>query len=398
MTLVLCLCLMQNIWSEASYVNKCMYILTILLTNYRLALWTSLNMGKTDTHLVQKMWGLKFLIEQFYYEKGKLMNNKTVLLDKMQTFWMLYAPFLKDGMGPDKAMAANFMNFLRNRRTPLYDLEKKPSIEEIDAWFSSPVKRKRFMDIYSNDLFDFSNPNDVVLAFNLADGVLEKPEIREYAVLESLYFRRKGIGSFSDNKVDKFQEEFSRDFKKSDNNYFRSFLEGFTREDIEDAYRELNDDVVSYFQYQKRNGYPMINVKLYQLWVEDVFVLMDFIINKIKSIMLSNKDSLLESYFPNVSNKERPVKDFNYYGLYVYLDDHFGKKFTSATNDLPYLIMQIFSHVDLDCFGICANESCRQRRLFVKFPKANKEYCSNLCAAYAATYKKRNEEKKTRNA
>lgn len=164
-------------------------------------------------------------------------------------------------------------------------------------------------------------------------------------------------------------------------------------EEIQEAYRALNNDVVGYFQYQKRNKYPMINIKLYQLWVDDVILLLDHIVNKIMTMITSNKNSLIESYFPNISNIERPIKDFNYHRLYVYLDDNFTKKFTNATNDLAYLIMMIFSHVSLDLFGICANKSCRQQRLFLKFPKANKDYCSNSCAAYAATYRKRSEEK-----
>ena len=222
-------------------------------------------MGKIDAHLTQKLWGLKFLIEQFYYDNRKSQKNKAVLIDKMQTFWMLYGPFLKEGAGLDKTMTANFRKFLRDKRVPLYDLKEKPPIEQIDAWFSSPVTRNRFIDIYSNDHFDFSNPNDVVLAFNLADGILEKPEIREYAVLESLYFRKKGVGSFSEAKADKLQEEFLSEFKKSDNNFLCSLIEGVSTEEIQEAFRALTNDVVSYFQYQKRNGYPMINIKLFEL-------------------------------------------------------------------------------------------------------------------------------------
>jgi hypothetical protein len=142
----------------------------------------------------------------------------------------------------------------------------------------------------------------------------------------------------------------------------------------------------------------MINIKLFQLWVDDVFSLLDYIINKIMAMITSNKNSLIESYFPNISNKERPITDFQYHSLYIYLDDNFTKKFTNATNDLAYLIIMIFSHVSLNFFGICANKSCRQQRLFLKFPKANKDYCSNLCAAYAATYRKRSEEKEKRTA
>jgi hypothetical protein len=355
-------------------------------------------MEKIDAHLTQKLWGLKFLIEQFYYDNRKSQKNKAVLIDKMQTFWMLYGPFLKEEAVLDKTMTANFRKFLRDKRVPLYDLKEKPPIEQMDAWFSSPVTRNRFIDIYSNDHFDFSNPNDVVLAFNLADGLLEKPEIREYAVLESLYFRKKGVGSFSEAKADKLQEEFSSEFKKSDNNFLCSLIEGFSAEEIQEAFRVLSNDVVSYFQYQKRNKYPMINIKLFQLWVDDVFSLLDYIINKIMAMITSNKNSLIESYFPNISNKERPITDFQYHSLYIYLDDNFTKKFTNATNDLAYLIIMIFSHVSLNFFGICANKSCRQQRLFLKFPKANKDYCSNLCAAYAATYRKRSEEKEKRTA
>jgi hypothetical protein len=354
-------------------------------------------MEEIDAHLTQKLWAIKFLIEQFYYANRKL-QKKAVLIDQMQTFWMLYRPFLREGTGPDKTMTAHFRKFLRGKRVPLYDLMEKPPIEQIDAWFSSPVTRNRFIDIYSNDHFDFSNPNDVVLAFNLADGILEKPEIREYAVLESLYFKKMGVGSFSEARADKLQEEFSSEFKKSDNYFLCSLIEGISAEQIQEAFRVLTNDVVSYFQYQKRNGYPMINIKLFELWVDDVYLLLDSIINKIKTIITSNKYSLIESYFPNISNKETKIKDFNYNSLYVYLDDDFTKKFTNATNNLAYLIMTIFSDVSLDFFGICANKSCRQQRLIVKFPKTNKDYCSNLCAAYAATYKKRNEEKEERTA
>ncbi len=347
-----------------------------------------------DSHLTQKLWGLKFLIEQFYYDNKRSQKKRAILIDKMQTFWMLYAPFLKEGEGPTRAMVVNFRKFLRGKRAPLYDLQEKPSIDRVDSWFSSPVTRKHFIDIYNNDHFDFSNPDDVVLAFNLADGVLEKPEIREYAVLESLYFRKKGIESFSEAKADTLQEEFAREFKKPDNDFLHSLLDGVSEQEVQEAFRTLTNDVVAYFHYQKRNGYPMINIKLFELWVEDVFSLLDSIISDIKAMIALDEYSLIECYFPNILSKERPTKDFNYHSLHVYLDDNFKKRFTNAKNELAHLIMMMFSHVSLDYFGICGNKSCRQKRLFVKFPKANKEYCSNLCAAYAATYKKRSEEQK----
>ena len=351
-------------------------------------------MKNIDEHLTQKLWGLKFLIEQFYYDYKKPQKNTAVLIDKMQTFWMLHKSFLEEGAGLDKTVTAEFWKFLRNKRPPLYDLKEKTPIEQVVASYTSDVTRNRFIDIYSNDHFDFSNPNDVVLAFNLADGLLEKPEIREYMVLESLYFKKKGGISFSEAKADKLQEEFSSKFKKSDNNFLYSLIEEFSAEEIQKEFRVLSNDVVSYFQYQKRNKYPMINTILSQLWVDDVFSLLEYIINKIRAIITSNKNSLIESYFPNISNKERPIKDFN--GLYIYLDDDFAMKFTNATNNLTYLIMILFSDVRLNFFGICANKACRQKRLFLKFPKENKDYCSNSCAAYAATYKKRREEKENR--
>jgi|GEM_PF-5556824 len=349
-----------------------------------------------DTLQSQKLWGLKFLIEDFYYKNKWLDNNKAVSIDKIQTFWMLYSPFPKKNFArPDKKIAADFLNFLRNRQTPLYGLDEKPPIDSIGAWFSTATTRESFLKIYSNDNFDFSNPNDVVLAFNLADGILAKPEIREYAVLESLYFKKRGIDKLSGTEGEQLQNDFSRAIKQAGTNFLRQLSEDFSERDIRKEFRRLTDDIVSYFLYQKRNNYPLINIKLYELWVEDVLSILKSIIEKIKAINFSGKITVLDKYFPNISNQDSHEIPIHSQSMFVYIDDDFNRRFTNATNDLAYLILTIFSHINLDWFGICANKACRQKKLFVKFPKMNREYCSNSCAAYAGTYRKRSEKKRS---
>ena len=352
-------------------------------------------MEKVDSSESQKLWGVKFLIEAFFYKKRGLEKNKAVSIDKIQTFWMLYSPFFKKNVtGPDKKLTAIFLNFLRNRQIPLYDLSEKPHVDSIDAWFSSKITKDSFMKIYNNDNFDFSNPKDVVLAFNLADGILEKPEIREYAVLESLYFKRRGVDKLSDTKTDELQQEFAREIKQADTNFLRILIEDFSERDIRKEFQRLTDDVVSYFLYQKRNNYPLINIKLYELWIEDVLLILKTIIDKIKAIKFSKDITVLEKYFPNISNQNSyniPIHEQN---MFVYIDNDLSTKFTNSTNNLAYLILTIFSHVNLDWFGICANKACNQKKLFVRYPKRNREYCSNSCAAYAGTYRNRLKKKK----
>lgn len=347
-----------------------------------------------DDPLRQKLWGLKFLIEDFFYKKKELEKAKAVSIDKIQTFWMCLSPFLKEESArPDKKTATIFLNFLRNRVTPIYALKEKPAIDEIVAWFSSEVAKERFIKIYSNENFDYSNPNDVVLAFNLADGILQKPEMREYAVLELLYFKKRGVGEFSEGRAEEIQKEFSNEFHQSDKSSLRQLLEGFSEEEIRKTFRVLTDDVVSYFVYQKKTRYPVINIGLFKMWVEDVISLLESVIDRIKTNARLDKKSNYEKYFPDTLGAKKPIEFRNTENLLVYIDDDFNKHFTNATNDLTYLIMTVFSNVSLDFFGICANEACLQRKVFVKFPKPNKKFCSNLCAAYAGTYRKRANEK-----
>ena len=349
-----------------------------------------------DASLIRKLWGLKFLIEDFFYKKKDLEKAKAVSIDKIQTFWMYYSPFLKEAAQPDKKTATVFLNFLRNRITPIYALKEKPAIDEVAAWFSSKAARERFLKIYSSKNFDYSNPNDVVLAFNLADGILQKPEMREYAVLESLYFKKRGAGKFSDKRAQEIQDEFSIEFHSPDKASLRQLLEGSSEEEIRDAFRVLTDDVVRYFVYQKKTRYPVINIGLFKMWVEDVLLLIGSVIDRIKANALLDNKSHYEKYFPNTLGAKTPLEFRNPESLLLYIDDGFNKHFTNATNDLTYLIMTAFSNVSLDFFGVCSNEACRQRKVFVKFPKANREFCSNSCAAYAGTYRKRASEKEQR--
>lgn len=349
-----------------------------------------------DASLIRKLWGLKFLIEDFFYKKKDLEKDKALSIDKIQTFWMYYSPFLKEAAQPDKKTATAFLNFLRNRITPIYALKEKPSIHEVTAWFSSEAARERFLKIYRNKNFDYSNPNDVVLAFNLADGILQKPEMREYAVLESLYFKKRGTGKFSDKRAQEIQDDFSIEFYNSDKASLRQLIEDSSEEEIRDAFRVLTDDVVRYFVYQKKTRYAVINIGLFKMWVEDVLSLLGSVIDKIKANALLDNKSNYEEYFPNTFGAKTPIEFRNTENLLLYIDDDFNKHFTNATNDLTYMILAAFSDVSLDFFGVCSNEACRHKKVFVKFPKVNRAFCSNSCAAYAGTYRKRASEKEQR--
>lgn len=349
-----------------------------------------------DASMIRKLWGLKFLIEDFFYKKKDLEKEKAVSIDKIQTFWMHYSPFLDEAVRPDKKTATIFLNFIRNRITPIYALKKKPAIDRIPAWFSSEAAKERFRKIYTNKNFDYSNPNDVVLAFNLADGILQKPEMREYAVLESLYFQKRTVGKLSEERAQKIQEEFSIEFHNSDKASLRQLLEGSSEEEIRNAFRVLTDDVVRYFVYQKKTRYPVINIGLFKMWVEDVLSLLGLVIEKIRKNALLDNKSNYEKYFPNTLGEKNTIEFINTENLLLYVDDDFNRHFANATNDLTYLIMTAFSIVRLDFFGVCSNEACRQRKVFVKFPKANREFCSNSCAAYVGTYRKRASEKEKR--
>jgi len=251
----------------------------------------------------QKLWGIKFLIEDFYYNNKEFDKNRAVAIDKMQTFWMIYSQSIeKDRSSEGKKLTAIFLNSIRNVRdyAPIHELKKKPSFEELDVWFTSEITTGRFKKIYNNDHFDYKKPEDLILAFNLADGILERSETREYAVLESLYLKKKGIDRLKNERVKEYQERFAEEIKTieiSDQIHAKQLIKDYSELEIKKEYKNITHlDVVNYFIFQKMNNYPLLN-ELYKIWVVDIRKIVGEIIKTIiQFIKNSRKETLINKY------------------------------------------------------------------------------------------------------
>lgn len=341
-----------------------------------------------------KLWGIKFLIEDFYYKKKELEANRAIAIDKMQTFWMIFSRSLnRRATGEDKKLISEYIRYLRDLHVPVYKMAEKPQAENFAGWFSSKAAEERFFKIYNDEHFDHLIPEDWVLAFNLADGILEEPEIKEYAVLESLFFESNSM----EKNPDKFRADYENAMNDSINKWASEILKHFSNSEIEDKFKELTKlNIEDYFLYQKQNNYPLVNLQLYETWVKNVLVIIEQIIKSIthiKPLIQLNSNEKLK-YFRNLLRRENESQEGREQSLFYYLDENFNEKITAVDNDLIHTIYDMFSDLDIEYFDTCHNKSCsrtekKQPPLLVKYPKKNRKYCSNNCAAYAITSHKR---------
>lgn len=294
-----------------------------------------------------KIWGVKFLIEDFFYRQDDLERNKAEAVDKIQTFWMIFTRTISDdGPSEDKILARRYMGYLQGKSKPLCDQERKPPIEEVYGWFSSENRRDVFRKIYESDLFDYKKYEDLILAFNLVDALLDQPEIW-------------------------------KEVKKS-----------CTTLNLKDGKKQNENNIIEIFQSQKNNNYPLISY-LYTEWVDTALVVIEGII-----------DFIISEINPNINNS-RITSTHNKSDIYdiakCFTDDNSMKRIIFPTYDLIQAIIRSFSFLSLDLFGICKNKNCPKKNkkpiLFVKFPVHTKSYCSNKCAAYVGTYRNRQKNK-----
>jgi len=300
-----------------------------------------------------KIWGAKFLIEDFYYRQDKLTENKAEAIDKIQTFWMIFSRTITEyGPSEDKALMTKYLQYLKGKSKPLYMQERKPTLTEIDSWFSSKKRNEIFANIYESKYFDYKKYEDLVLAFNIVDGLLGGIE----------------IGRKSNDNLFHLP---GRDMSKSESNY-----------------------ILEIFINEKNKGYPLLD-QLFQEWVDTAIKTVGQIVDFITKELTKNTKQ-----FVSISNNELHQnvqayeKNTSSLGITFFLDDNFQKRIIFPNFDLIQAIIRAFSFLNLELFGICRNENCKKKQkklpvLFVKFPVYSRTYCSNNCAAYAGTYLKR---------
>jgi hypothetical protein len=364
----------------------------------------------------RKLWGANFLIKFFYeYNDRKKREvtdiaNMAIAIDKMQTFYMAHSHNVKPGVkNPD---LKKIKTFIRNLKKD-FQYEYKLEIDEISGWFSSDDAKKCFERIYRSNEFDPNNePNDRLLAFQLADGLLEENKIKERAVLEFLFFRMKKVDMLGHEESKKIQGEFTETLEGDG---YKKIIESFSDEDIEECFKYLGteDGIVDYFNYQKYHGYPLISGQLYEAWVNSAIEILDKIIDKIKNILKDRDNySKIGKYFPALFDVDTPL--IFEQKLQFYNDNNFHKTITYSNNKLSSLILEIFSDLDIELFGVCENKSCNKpekdpdskesimyrkpeenpdRKVFIKYPRPEKEFCSNKCAACHGTSEKRKRER-----
>ena len=315
-------------------------------------------MRKDDIPINMKLWGVKFLIEDFYYKKNELEANKAIAIDKMQTFWMMFSRSLdRRTTGQDKKLTNAYIRYIRDLYTPAYRMAEKPLAETFSGWFSSKAAKERFLKIYNSEHFDYSIPEDWILAFNLADGILEEPEIKEYAVLESLFFKSNS----ADKKPDKFRTDYENARNNAVSEWASGILKHFSHAEIEEKFKMVtNLNIEDHFLFQKLNNYPLVNIQLYETWVKNVLEILDHIVKSIthiKHLVQFNNNNKLK-YFPNLLRRENENQEGRKGNLFYYLDEDFNEKINAADNDLSNTIYNIFSNLDLRYFGTCHNKSC----------------------------------------
>lgn len=346
---------------------------------------------------IDKKLGIKCLFELFYENSFREIARDAIVIDKMQTFYMAYHPNLKTGShDPSKTQKRNFKKFLKadvaNKGT-----QGNPAQ---DYWFSSDTARNYFEKICAINGFDINDPRDRLLAFELADGLLEESKIKEIAVLETLYFDSKNVAMIGhDEKSRTAAKNIQEAFSKLSRDDYIEIIEKYPKnsKQVERIFERLRsvDGVVEYFNYQKSNGYPLISQHLYDTWVDRAIKLIDIIKNNIILIKEQDNHSEIKKYFPTIlSSNSLPVIEQS---LQFLTDGKFNKKIAYTNNKLLFLILDLFSDLDIELFGVCENEYCGRSqkhgpKIFIKFPKPNKRFCSNKCAAYHATYTQRKDD------
>jgi len=412
-------------------------------------------------------WATKFLIEEFYYKRAEIdrtVDSMAIGIDKMQTFYMVYSShFEGDGhyirgdshskklqgsiskkRNLDGKIVQRFLQYLKKQKYNQVLFES----DETEGIFTSEKAIKIFDAIRNSGECDFRKPAQRVLAFQLADGLLDKFEILEYAVLEALFFKSKGVESWSESNA-KLRESFLKKIDhKSDDKKKKSIQEiikKHSQSEIEKYFRRLREPkyIVDYYLYQKSNGYPLITGHLHKLWIEKPMILLKKIVKTISELLNREKRNLMgpfsDIFFDNdgkigsldqklkkyVNRKSRIANDI-YNGEYTtnevsrfvmnkyfpchylksrkfiaslnqqlvaYSNSLFEKSIVCPNNDLFNLIFEIFSDLYLmKTFGVCPSNGCTKKsykKVFVKYPRANREYCSNKCAAYEGVYRNR---------
>lgn len=343
--------------------------------------------------------------------------------------------------GIESKATKRFLKFLREQRyDQLYDSEK------IEGVFSSKNQINIFDAICKNGEADLREPAQRVLAFQLSDSLLEKFEVLEYAVLEGLFYKSNGVDHWSKADVN-LQKSFSKKFDRENDTQKRKSIQevikNYSQSEIDSYFRRLREPkyIVDYFIYQKRTGYPLINHFLYEYWIEEPMWLIRIFVESITKLLRNKQAQLIDKYesiFNDTENQiayldkklkrhadrqgdeeETQIKyrtneisqfvinkyfPYHFYKgknriasldqfLMIYSDEFFRKNIVCPNNDLRFLIFQIFSHLNLEeTFGICASRGCTRKpneKVFVKYPKPDRKFCSNKCAAYEGVCKSR---------
>jgi hypothetical protein len=357
-----------------------------------------------------KGWGARFLINFFYDVKKKEaigVQRKeyadfAIEIDKMATFYMSYSPDVKTGAANPKK---NQRRFFRKelRKDFQYD-------ENINAYFSTEKASEYFNIIRHLEEFNPRDLKDRLVAFQLADGLLQESQIKEIAVLELLFLKMKEVNGLNHEEYEKIRKEF-REKIKGDKAELREIIENFSPENIEAYFNRLGtiEGMIEYFKYQKNNGYPLIEY-LKDIWVDSAIRILEIIIRKIVLTLKSGDHySISEKYFPTHFSGDTP--SIFEQKLEFYNDEIFTKKITYSKNKLSSLILEIFSDLDIELFGVCMNTKCSEglieigkdvldtgkghedkifkRKAFIKYPKPEKKFCCNKCGAYHSAAVKR---------
>ena len=339
--------------------------------------------------LNQRLWAVKFLIENFFNKKEEIKQNKAVAIDKVQSFFLAYSPlFHKSKSGNDKKLSGQHIKFLQEPYGKSYISTTEDTIESQGAWFSSEKAKNNFLEIYRCKQFDYSKPEDRLLAFNLADGILENPEVKEYAVIESLYYKSKVDINLQSQLADKnfgLENWLNRSVKNQKLIY--KFLEEVSEQEIIKEFSRIgHENITEYFLYQKKHNYPLINFHLYNTWVLTSINILEQIVRYIKKTknQSNSETGNVEKYFYNTLNEKKFTKTLKIENqeMSICLDCDLKRRIAFKNNELIYLICNMFESIDVEMFDVCHNSIKKCDNLFVKFPKNNKEYCSRNCAAY----------------
>lgn len=413
--------------------------------------------------------GIKFLIEGFYYKETdikKNTNSMAIAIDKMQTFYMVYSQYFEKNLyylrqnsqsdqnlnivpkkqGLNKKQIQMFIKYFREQE---YDQMFKS--DKVEGVFSSKKQIKIFDAIYKSGECDFRDPTQRILTFQLSAGLLEKFEVVEYAVLESLFYKSNGVDLWSKSTQDlknKFLKKFDHKDDISRKKAIQEIVKKYSQSEIELQFKRLGNPqyIVDYFIYQKRHGYPLIKTYLYENWVENPMTLIKKIVEAISKLLANEYKKLpkefdnifhdsdstisyldqkikkysdrkwsktskikcrtneishfvINKYFPYHFLKGSNLIESTEHQLTAYLDESFKKNVICLNNDLQFLIFEIFSHLNLiETFGVCVSRGCpkqSKKKVFVKYPKKNRLYCSNKCAAYEGVCISREKQKHT---